>query len=197
MKRILITAIFSAACATAQVQAGAAFSGDGLKSFYFAVGNYYHVPEREVIVIRERSIPPEEIPVVYFIAQRARVAPAAVVDFRLRGRSWWDVAVHFGVNPTVYYFDGGPPYGKAWGHYKKTGKVVMLRDPEIIDGVNVHFLSGYHRVPPDVVWVERSKGKGYVTMASNFHGKGKGHGDSRGQGQGQGHGHGKGKGKGK
>ena len=35
--------------------------------FHVAVSNYYHVPEREVIVVRERRIPDEELPVVFFI----------------------------------------------------------------------------------------------------------------------------------
>src|SRR5688572_20158980 len=39
--------------------------------FHVAVANYYHVPEREVIVIRERRIPDDEIPVALFIARHA------------------------------------------------------------------------------------------------------------------------------
>ena len=53
--------------------------------FHVAVANYYRVPEREVIVLRERRIPDDEIPVALFIAQRAVVAPATIVDLRLRG----------------------------------------------------------------------------------------------------------------
>ena len=57
----------------AQVQARADFSGDGLRSFYFAVGNYYQVPERQVVLVRERALPPDEVPVAFFVAQRASV----------------------------------------------------------------------------------------------------------------------------
>ena len=41
--------------------------------FHVAVANYYEVPEREVIVIRERRIRDDEIPVALFIARQARV----------------------------------------------------------------------------------------------------------------------------
>ena len=41
--------------------------------FHVAVANYYQVPEREVIVIRERRIPDDEIPVALFIARHAGV----------------------------------------------------------------------------------------------------------------------------
>jgi hypothetical protein len=30
---------------------------EGLSSFYLSVGDYYRVPQREVIIIRERGIP--------------------------------------------------------------------------------------------------------------------------------------------
>src|SRR5678815_2557542 len=48
--------------------------------FHVAVANYYQVPEREVIVIRERRIPDDEIPVALFIARHAGVPWTRVVD---------------------------------------------------------------------------------------------------------------------
>jgi hypothetical protein len=184
---------FSAVSLQAQVQAGAVFSGDGLRSFYFAVGNYYQVPEREVAVVQEQALPPDEVPVVFFVAQRARVAPSVVVDLRRRGLSWTEIAFHFRLDPDIYYFRGGPPYGRGYGYWKKHPP----RDAEVIDAVNVHFLSDYHHVTPDAVWAERSRGRSYAVVAGNFESK-------RGPGQGRrrdddedddrGHGHGKGKG---
>src|SRR5262245_65852607 len=71
--------------------------------FHVAVSNYYHVPEREVIVVRERRIPDDELPVVFFIAQQARVPAARIVDMRLHGASWWDISVRYGLGPDVYH----------------------------------------------------------------------------------------------
>jgi hypothetical protein len=175
---------FSAASLLAQVQAGAVFSGDGLRSFYFAVGNYYHVPEREVAVVYERAIPPEEVPVVFYVAQRVRVEATVIADLRRRGVSWADIAIRYHQTPDIYYFRGGPPYGKAYGYWKKHPP----RDVEVIDAVNVHFLSEYHHVGPDVVWTERSKKGGYVAVARDFDDRRDG--DDRGKGKGKGHGKG-------
>jgi hypothetical protein len=192
--RLVVTILgFSAASLQAQVQAGAVFSGDGLRSFYFAVGNYYQVPEREVVVVQQQALPPEEVPVVFYVAQRARVAPAVVIDLRRRGLSWTDIAFHFRLDPDIYYFPGGPPYGKAHGYWKKHPP----RDAQVIDAVNVHFLSDYHRVPPDVVWTERSRGRSYAVVARDFaakSGQREDHrrdddDDDRGDGHGKGNGH--------
>lgn len=92
----------------------------GLQPFYAAVGDYYPAPQREVLVIRERyCIPDEEIPVILFMANRARVSFAAIIDLRQRGESWGGVTRHYGLSP-VYYIPmrTGPPYGHAYGHYK-------------------------------------------------------------------------------
>src|ERR1700694_4415204 len=94
MRLILASLGFSAVSMAAQADAGAVFSGDGLRSFFFAVGNYYNVPERDVAVISDSAISPDDIPVVFYVAQRAHVAPAVVVDLRRSGSSWADVAFH-------------------------------------------------------------------------------------------------------
>jgi hypothetical protein len=167
--------VFVAMCANAQQAkvGGVSIGEEGLRSFTFAVGDYFRVPEREVIHIRERRIPDEEIPAVLFIAARARVAPSVVIDLRLGGRSWMDITLHFKLNPEIYYVpvEGevkGPPYGKAYGYYKNKsrkdwGKIV-LSNPEIVNLVNLRFISEYHRFPPEEVIRLRADGKNFVVI---------------------------------
>src|SRR4051812_6867747 len=175
----------------AQVQARADFSGDGLRSFYFAVGNYYQVPDRQVDLIRERALPPDEVPVAFFMAQRAGVNPTVVVDLRRRGMSWSDVALYFHFRPDIYYFPEGPPYGKAYGYWKSHPP----RDAEVIDAVNIHFLSEYHHVTPEVVRTERSRRRNYALVAGDFDAKSQSRkNDAREKREDHPHGHGHGKG---
>jgi len=138
--------------------------------FHVAVSNYYHVPEREVVVIRERRISEEELPVVLFIAQRASVSPARIVDMRLSGRSWWDISVRYGIGPEVYYVPvtvaPGPPYGHAYGHYKKSRKhwnTIVLSDDDVVKLVYLRFASEYYRVPAERV-IERRGRQGDVVL---------------------------------
>ncbi len=188
----LVALALSAISAHAQINAGATFSGDGLRSFFFEVGNYYHVPEREVQVVNERAIPPEEVPVVFYVAQRARVTPAVVVDLRRRGMNWADIAFHFRMDPDIYYFPSGPPYGKAKGYWKNH----RPRDVEVVDAVNVHFLADHYRMDPSVIVQERSKGRSYVVVADNFKGRKneyRKNDEDHERGKGRGKGHGKGR----
>ena len=158
----------------AQVQIGATITDEGLKGFYVAIGEYYRVPEREVIVIRERKIPDDEIPVVLLIAERARVKPAAVIELRLAGKSWMDIAFHFKLTAEIFYVElkrtPGPPYGKAYGYYRNTprkewGKIV-LADADVVNLVNLKFVSEHYGHSPDEVIKLRAKGGTFVGIHS-------------------------------
>ena len=162
-----------------------------------AVGNYYRVPEREVVVVRERALPPDEVPIVFYVAREAQVQPAIIVDLRRRGMSWADIAFHFQLTPDIYYFPGGPPYGKAHGYWKKH----RPRDIEVVDAVNIHFLSEYHRVSPDAIRAGRLRGPSYAVVARNFDnrpnrgddGRGRGRAEERGRSGERGNGKGRGR----
>jgi hypothetical protein len=183
-----------------RVQAQTSISvGARIGDFHVAVSNYYRVPEREVIVIRERRIRDDELPVVLFIASRARVSPATIVDLRLRGHSWWDISLRYGMGPEVYYVpvavDPGPPYGRAYGHYKKKPrkqwKTIVLTDDDVVNLVHVRFLSDYYRVPPERVIEVRGRQHDFVAVHYEISGHGSHHGrdddkSSKGRGRGKG-----------
>jgi len=142
-------------------------------NFHVAVANYYHVPEREVLVIRERRISDDELPVVLFVAQRAHVAPASVIALRESGRSWWDISVRFGLGPEVYYVPvtvaPGPPYGRAYGHYKKPRNrwnTIVLSDDDVVNLVELRFLSEYYGIAPERVIESRGRHGDFVTVHS-------------------------------
>ncbi|HEY4481587.1 MAG TPA: hypothetical protein VI489_01915 [Candidatus Brocadiaceae bacterium] len=151
--------------------------GEGINGFHLAIGEYYRVPQREVIVIRERGIPDHEIPVVLFIATRAHVAPAVIIDLRLHRRKWTDITLHFGLSPEIFYVPvnievAGPPYGSALGHFKrvprKKWKKIVLKDDEVINLVNLRFISEHHGYSPEEVIKLRSNGKDFVVINDEF-----------------------------
>ena len=87
----------------AQIFGGISFNDDGPQSFYLALGQTYGVPEREVIIIHERQIPDDEIPVVFFIANRAHVRREVIVEHRLAGRSWMEITLLYHLDPSIFY----------------------------------------------------------------------------------------------
>lgn len=174
-----LTAIVLAVAVNAnagEVNAGISISDGGIKGFYLAIGQTYRVPEREIVVVRERRIPDEELPVVFFIARTSGATPFAIADFRLGGRTWFEVARHFGVGADAFYVEfkeaPAPPYGKAWGYYRKHPRKewhkIVLADDDVINLVNLRFMTERYRCTPDEVVKRRSGRRGFVAIHSDF-----------------------------
>jgi hypothetical protein len=188
---LFIFTFFTGGYSQTHVDAGISIGPEGLRGFYLSIGEYYRVPEREVIVIRERRVPDDELPVVFFIADRARVEPRVIVDLRLGGMSWYDISIRYGIYPDVYYIPvavtPGPPYGKAYGYYKKRKKSewkkIRLSDADIINLVNLRFISNHYGYSPDKVIRMRSEGKNFIVINDDIKKSKKG--NSKGKGKGK------------
>jgi hypothetical protein len=158
----------------ADVNIGMSVGDEGLKSFYLAIGDYYHVPEKQIIIVRRQKLPEEEMPVVFFIAKRADVSPQVIIKMRLGGQSWWEISTHYGLRADAFYVpikhDPGPPYGKAYGHYKHQKKnnwnKIVLTDADIVNFVNLRFISEHWGYSPDEVVRMREKGKNFININS-------------------------------
>ena len=158
--------------ARAGVDVGLSIDDDGVKGFYLAIGEHYRVPEREVVVVRERNVPDEELPVVFFLARHASVAPDLIVKLRLGGMSWIDIALRYNLSPSIFYIDfdrdPGPPYGKAWGHFRNQEKAkwgqIRLPDADIINIVNLKFVSEKYGYSPNEVVKMRARGDKFVAI---------------------------------
>ncbi len=158
----------------AEVNFGLSIDNDGIKGFYLAIGEHYRVPEQQIVVVREKKIPDQEMPVVFFLARKANVGPEVIIKLRLGGKSWMDITTYYGHNAELFYVpvtaDPGPPYGKAYGHFKKQKREkwgsISLSDSEIIDLVNLKFISDYYQCPADDVIKMRQNGKNFIDINS-------------------------------
>jgi len=162
-------------------------------SFYLGIGNYYKVPQTQVVVVRGRGIPDDELPVVFFISSRARIRPETVVKLRLGGLSWMAISLRYGLGPDIYYSPAddavlkNPPYGKAYGYYKnkprRKWKEIVLGDDDIINLVNLRFVSEHYGYSPAEVVRLRSSGEKFGAIHSELKGGKNKSGKSKGKGK--------------
>ncbi len=167
-----------------QVDFGISVADGELRSFYLAVSNHYRIPGKEVVAVKKRyRFRDEELPVVYYLASRARVKPSAIIDLRMSHMSWLDISFRFGLTPEIFFVPltvekVGPPYGKAYGNYKKyrpkkEWKKIVLSDSDVVDLVNLRFISEYHKIAPDKVIEMRGQGRNFLNINIEIE-KGKG-----------------------
>ena len=116
---------------------------------------------RRIDICRPRKIY-EELPVALFIAMKSGKSVDYVVGLRARGMSWAAVFGKVGVPVDVLFVgidrDPGPPYGKAWGHWKKKGHRVELAD-EVVTGL-VQVQLGARWAGLSIYDMARARGKG-------------------------------------
>jgi hypothetical protein len=151
-----------------------------VSDFQQAVSDYFRVSAHDVAVIRDRQIRDEDLPVVLFVAHRADLAPATVVDLRVRGYSWWDISVRYHLGPEVYYVPvagiPGPPYANAYGYYQRPRaqwNTIVLADADVVNLVNLRFLTEHYHVSPQRVIDLRGRSGDFVAVEREIAGRGR------------------------
>jgi hypothetical protein len=170
MKQLIFLATLAGAVALgpgsrADVSVGVNIGPNGANSFYMDISNYYRVPETQIMAIHERNLPDEEMPVCLFLAQRAHVEPSVVVEQRLSGRPWMDIALGLHLDAGVFYVPVGvplgPPFGSIYARFKgpkSHWRRLRLEDDEIVNLVNLRFMTGHYGYRPSEVVKFRGEG---------------------------------------
>lgn len=169
---VLLLALLASPGLMADGSATLVVDEDGIRSFHFALSRHYHVAPAVVARLHSRKIPHEHLPIVFLVANRASVSPGTVVELRLTGRSWMEIAAHFGLGVEIFHVHvtgvHGPPYGKAFGHFRRHGREdwgsIRLTDEEVVVLANLKFLSAYHGRPADDIIRLHREGRGFVAL---------------------------------
>lgn len=178
MLACLVGLVLIQGAATAQVRdvdVGVSISDGRLREFYLAIGDHYGVPPPQVVDLRDRyRCPDEDLPVVYFLAARAHVAPATIISLRIQRMPWLDIAFHYHLTPDIFFIPVsteriGPPYGRAYGYYRKYGpskqwRKIALTDRDVVDLVNLRFMSEHYRMSPEAVMAMRGRASTFVVI---------------------------------
>lgn len=144
---------------------------DAERAYYEAVASYFSVSEEEVAILSEWDLPPEEVPVVLFVAHRAGVSPDIVVAQRQRGSSWGDVAGRYRMGAGAFYvaFNNGMSgsLARAYGAFQETPRgewgAIALNDREIVSLVNLRVLSQDLALAPARVLEARDRTGDFLT----------------------------------
>jgi hypothetical protein len=151
---------------------------------YVAISSRYFDRDRAVVERwGARYTDPDDLAVSLFISKHSGTSLDMIFDLRRGGHSWWDISVRMGVPVEVWFVpvrrDPGPPYGKAYGHWKKHPKnpgAVRLTDADATNLVAVRMLHEYYDVPVEIAMDWRSSGRPLQTLMSDEyekrHGKG-------------------------
>lgn len=140
-----------------------------------AVDNYgYSRRDLEPVLPRIRYVE-ADLPVVLFLAHECGRSPRYIVDMRSRGLSWSVIFNRVGVPYDVLFVgfdrDPGPPYGNAWGHWKRNRRGVRLSDRDIVGLVQVQVGARAARLRPYEMARHRGQGRSIAYVVADKHGR--------------------------
>jgi hypothetical protein len=141
--------------------------GDDARFFLNLTNRHYAPPQPVAVDIVTRCArPADDFPVVMLLAEASGRDPGTILAMRLEGRSWSAIFVKLNVSHDVLFtgldHDPGPPYGRAWGHWKNhrgSKKKFALDDAHVIALAKLQTVSAYYRVSPYRVTTEVRNGK--------------------------------------
>ncbi len=190
MKRVLLALLVVAGMAVPTAPAGLDINfgaairiGDDNDLFLSVSARYFDEDRRSIDRLAMRYRNPDDLTVALFVARRSGKSADAVHRMRTDGLSWWDISLRFGMPMDVWFVpvrrDPGPPYGKAYGHWKHHKRnrhhAVVLTDADVRNLVAVRMLHEYYGVSVDVAMEWRSSGRDLRVLVSNEYGKRHGH----------------------
>ena len=162
---------------------------------FLNVTNDYFAPPPAVAVelLRNSPVPEDDFPVILYLARASKRPPQEILRQRADYPSWSDIMDRSNISPSVLFAgidrDPGPPYGKAWGYWRKhpRDERTRFRDRDVVELVKLQVASRSQRVSPYAVAsvrqkeitveqyvAEKKRGK-YPTAKGGSRGKGKGH----------------------
>ena len=102
---------------------GASISIGDNADLYLAVSSRYFGQDRSTTDrFATRYSDPDDLAVALYLARHSGRSGEDILKLRRRGLTWWDISVRFGLPADIWFVsvdrDPGPPYGKAYGHWK-------------------------------------------------------------------------------
>lgn len=193
MKRLLGITILAFGLLSGPARAGLDVSfgasvpvGDA--DLFFSISSRYF--DRDVRVVedwgRRYYSNPDDLSVALFLDRHCGRGPEYYFGLRKQGLGWFEISNRCNVAPDVFFVpvqrDPGPPYGKAYGYWKKHKKdprsPIVLKDADVRNLVAVRMAHEYYGVPVETAMQWRSSGKDVRTVMTGEyrkrHGKGEG-----------------------
>jgi hypothetical protein len=151
---------------------------DDVQLFVNLSNDHYHPdPDVAVVVLKKVPNPGDDFPVLLFLAAESGRGIDELWSLRVKGMSWSAILLHIGVHPSRLFVgmdrDPGPPYGNAWGHYRKRGGAKVadftLTDNDFVSLVKIQITSSHFDSDPNDVLREHRGGKKFERIASEKH----------------------------
>ncbi|HXV76149.1 MAG TPA: hypothetical protein VD788_07495 [Candidatus Polarisedimenticolaceae bacterium] len=150
------------------VDFGARVSLGDRADLYLSISSHYFDRDRQTVDHwHGRFHDPDDLAVALFISHHTGQSLDVLwALYQRRGLSWWEISLRYGMPVDLWFVEveraPGPPYGKAYGHWKKhraDDRRVTFSDADLRNLVAVRMAHEYYGVPVELAMEWRAGGK--------------------------------------
>lgn len=146
------------------------------ENFYRAVRNYYRADREEFRRIVESVTSPEELAAIFHLARHAGLETPEVLRLRQQGIGWAALARLLHLGRESFYVPLGRPTavtpGAPFGNFREEARLAWsstdFTDLDILNLVNLKFVSEYYRCQPEHVIALRATGWSFAAIHALF-----------------------------
>ncbi len=180
------------------IDLGVSIRGDDA-DVYFSISSRYFGRDRGTVDrFAAYFSDPDDLAVFLYLSKRSGRSCDHIFGLRRQGLSWWQISTRLGLPVDVWFVevhhDPGPPYGKAYGHWKKHKQDrhhhMVFSDADIRNLTAVRVIHEYYGVSMQVAMDWRASGNSLQTIMTGEYHKRHGkpaHAGHKGHGKGKGH----------
>jgi hypothetical protein len=173
----LLAASASTARAGMDVDFGATVrAGDHSDLFLHISARYFDRDRPTLEAWGHRFASPDDLAVFVFLVNRSGKSPDLIFSLRKEGNSWFDVGAQIGLPPDVWFLpvakDPGPPYGNAYGRWRKAKKrsrnpAFTLSDVDTRNLIAVRMIHEYYGISVEAAMEMRASGRDVRVLTVN------------------------------
>jgi len=171
---LIVAAALAAAIGAIPAQAGTDVdfgihvrAGDRTDLFFSISSRYFDRDRPVVETWGRRLVSADDVGVFLFLVAHSGHSPEAIYSLRKQGVSWFEIGTRVGIPVDLWFVpvDGkpGPPYGKAYGHWKKHKKnrkhPFSISDEDARNLIAVRMIHEYYGIPVEAAMELRASGR--------------------------------------
>jgi hypothetical protein len=155
--------------------ASSAFTGEIEEEYYGAASKYFEIPGDSIKVLLKQGIKGEDIAVAIFVAKKAVISYEQIGKLRAKGDSWSGITENRSLSPELFYImisgeitskTFGPILEKFNSTPPKDWNKIEMTDSDIINLVNLRFISSHYDYSVFEIMTMRDFGKDFVKIAN-------------------------------
>lgn len=144
-----------------------------LQDYLTTVSKQFGVDEKKLVRLnKDYHIPADALPPIYYIANKADVNPQVVIDLRLEGKAFWEIAIRLHLKAEHFYLPvktrvTKPPYANLLAKFQADRDRwirIALTDTEMINLINLHMMHERFDVDYTQVINWRTDGETFVEI---------------------------------